>query len=64
MVKVGSAPHPMEEKHYIEWIQIVADGNCISRYLNPGEPPEALFKVQAGHVTATAYCNLHGLWKA
>ncbi len=27
-VKVGSIPHPMEEKHYIEWIEIVAGGKA------------------------------------
>ena len=25
-VKVGSVPHPMEEGHYIEWIELMADG--------------------------------------
>jgi superoxide reductase len=63
-IKVGSVAHPMEEKHYIEWIEIIADGKAYRQFLNPGEPPEALFKITANEVTAREYCNLHGLWKA
>jgi superoxide reductase len=63
-VKVGSVPHPMEEKHYIEWIEIIADGEAYRYFLKPGEAPEATFKIAAGQVTAREYCNLHGLWKA
>ena len=62
-VKVGSVPHPMEEKHYIEWIELIADGKVYRQFLNPGNPPEALFMIEAGQVTAREYCNLHGLWK-
>jgi superoxide reductase len=63
-VKVGSVAHPMEEKHYIEWIEIIADGKAYRQFLNPGEAPEAVFPIQATQVTAREYCNLHGLWKA
>lgn len=62
-VKVGSVPHPMEESHYIEWIQIIADGKAYRQFLKPGEAPEAFFKVDAEKVTAREYCNVHGLWK-
>ena len=64
-VKVGAAAHPMEEKHYIEWIEIVAGDRVCSQFLNPGDAPEATFKIEAdiGNVTARAYCNLHGHWK-
>lgn len=62
-VKVGSVPHPMEEKHYIEWIEIIADGKTYRRYLKPGEPAEAVFCIDAAAITAREYCNLHGLWK-
>jgi superoxide reductase len=62
-VTVGSVPHPMEEKHFIEWIEIIADGKAYRQFLNPGEAPEAVFPIQADQVTAREYCNLHGLWK-
>ena len=63
-VKVGSVPHPMEEKHYIEWIEIIADGKAYRQFLKPGEKPEAIFCIDAVQVTAREYCNIHGLWKA
>jgi superoxide reductase len=63
-VKVGSAPHPMEEKHYIEWVQIMADGKSYRQFLSPGQAPEAMFDVTAAAVSAREYCNIHGLWKA
>jgi superoxide reductase len=63
LVKVGSAPHPMEEKHYIEWIELMADGKAYRQFLKPGDKPEAFFEIKAGSVTAREYCNLHGLWK-
>jgi superoxide reductase len=64
-VKIGAAAHPMEEKHFIEWIELIAGGEILSRkYLQPGENPEAVFSVEAGEVTARAYCNLHGFWKS
>jgi superoxide reductase len=62
-VKVGSIPHPMEEKHYIEWIEIIADGRAYRQFLNQGQTPEAIFNVKADNVIAREYCNLHGLWK-
>ena len=63
-VKVGEVPHPMEEKHWIEWVEIIADGKTYRQYLNPGETPEATFSVTADQITAREYCNIHGLWKA
>jgi superoxide reductase len=63
-VKVGSVAHPMEEEHYIEWIEILADGVAYRKFLNPGEAPEAEFRVQAGSITAREHCNVHGLWKS
>jgi len=63
-VKVGSVAHPMEEKHYIEWIEVIAGGQAYRKFLNPGEAPEATFELQAEQVTVREYCNLHGLWKA
>ncbi len=63
-VKVGSVAHPMEEKHYIEWIEIISDGKVYRQFLKPGDTPEATFDIDALQVTAREYCNLHGLWKA
>jgi len=62
-VKVGSVPHPMMDEHYIEWIELIADGRAYRQFLNPGDEPEAVFKVEAQSITAREYCNLHGLWK-
>ena len=63
-VTVGSVAHPMEEKHWIEWIELVADGAAYRQFLDAGQAPEAVFLLDAKDVTARAYCNLHGLWKA
>jgi superoxide reductase len=62
-VTVGSVPHPMEDKHFIEWVQIMAGGNAYRIFLKPGGAPEAVFKAGIGDVTAREYCNVHGLWK-
>jgi superoxide reductase len=63
-VTVGSTLHPMEEKHYIEWIQILTDdGASYRKFLEPGENPGAEFPVSAGKIKAREYCNIHGLWK-
>jgi superoxide reductase len=63
-VKVGEVPHPMEEKHYIEWVELItSDGRLYRRWLCPSEAPEATFNVKADQVTAREYCNLHGHWK-
>jgi superoxide reductase len=63
-IKVGSVPHPMEQAHYIEWIEVIADGKSYRQFLSPGEAPEATFAIKAEKVVAREYCNLHGLWKA
>ncbi len=62
-VKLGSIAHPMEGKHYIEWIEITVGEKSYKKFLNPGDAPEAEFCIDAAEVTARAYCNLHGLWK-
>lgn len=63
-VKVGEVAHPMEESHFIQWIEIIADGKICRQFLNPGDAPEAEFKVTADQIVAREYCNLHGHWKA
>ncbi|MHC4169547.1 MAG: desulfoferrodoxin [Planctomycetota bacterium] len=62
-VKVGSVPHPMLEEHFIEWIELLADGKAYRQFLEPGGEPEAVFGVQADSVSAREHCNVHGLWK-
>ena len=62
-VTVGSVEHPMEEKHYIEFIEVITDNDVYRTYLKPGEKPAATFHITGSAVTARAYCNLHGLWK-
>lgn len=63
LIKIGSLEHPMEEKHYIEWIELQTHSNVYKKYLKPGEKPEAVFKTNEDIVCARAYCNIHGLWK-
>ncbi len=62
-VKVGSVEHPMEENHYIQWIELIANGISFRKFLKPGEKPEAEFKVKAENLEAREHCNLHGLWR-
>ncbi|MFH1317163.1 MAG: desulfoferrodoxin [Candidatus Woesearchaeota archaeon] len=63
-VKVGSIPHPMEDKHYISIIQVLKDGKVVfCKKLMPGQEPEAEFQMDdTENLTAREYCNLHGLW--
>jgi len=64
IVKVGSVPHPMEESHYIMWIEVISGDKYCRKFLNPGDKPEAEFEVKAENVIAREYCNVHGLWKS
>ncbi len=63
-VKIGSVPHPMEQNHYIEWVEIIADGGVCRKFLKPGDMPEAEFEIKAEKIEAREYCNVHGLWKS
>ena len=62
IVKVGSVPHPMEETHYLEWVDIRTGENVYVRSFKPGEKPETEFCIADTNVKARAYCNVHGLW--
>ena len=64
LVKVGSVDHPMEDKHYIVYVEICADGIIMRKYLKPGNSPEVFFKTDAKNIQAWEYCNLHGLWRS
>jgi len=62
-VSVGSVVHPMQDDHYIEWIELIADGIACRKFLKPGDAPAATFCIKADKVSAREFCNLHGLWK-
>ncbi|MBU0686251.1 MAG: desulfoferrodoxin [Candidatus Margulisbacteria bacterium] len=64
LVKVGAVPHPMEDKHYIEWVAVEKDGKVLRAFLKPGDKPEAEFPVSADGGIAREYCSVHGLWSA
>ncbi|MGB9553369.1 MAG: desulfoferrodoxin [bacterium] len=64
LIKVGSIPHPMEEKHYIEWIEAFRkDGQVWRVFLKPGNAPEAKIEWSMDELLEVReYCNIHGLW--
>ena len=63
-VTIGKAAlHPMEEKHYIQWIEILDGDKACRQFLKPGDPPEAMFEKAGGNAVAREFCNIHGLWK-
>jgi superoxide reductase len=61
-VKVGEIAHPMEEEHFIEWIEAIVGGRACRKFLNPGDSPEAEFEVNGDDIIVRAYCSVHGLW--
>ncbi|MBN1257329.1 MAG: desulfoferrodoxin [Planctomycetes bacterium] len=62
-IKVGSNPHPMEEKHYIQWIDVIVDNKAYRQFLKPGQAPEVIFPITDKNIIVREYCNVHGLWK-
>ncbi len=65
LVRIGqNQDHPMNEEHYIEWIQLIADDISYRKFLKPGDKPEAEFDITAGKIDAREFCNVHGLWKS
>lgn len=63
-VKVGSVEHPMQDNHYIEWIELVEENKIQRVHLKPGDKPEAVFYTDCKNVYAREYCNLHGHWSS
>jgi superoxide reductase len=67
MVKVGSIPHPMEEYHYIEWIEIIIGDNIYRKHLSPGSNPQARFNLSEDDlkegIIAREFCTVHGMWQ-
>ncbi len=64
LIKVGEIEHPMEETHFIEWIELIVDDRVDKQFLHPGEKPETEFNITPKKYVARAYCNVHGLWKS
>lgn len=64
IIKIGSVAHPMDEDHYIEWIELITDKKVFRKNLKPGDAPVAKFSVSEDSVSARAYCNIHGLWQS
>jgi len=65
LVKVGqNQDHPMLKGHYIQWIQVIADGASYRKFLKPGDKPQAEFEIRTDKVEARENCNIHGLWKS
>lgn len=62
-VKVGSVAHPMDDNHYIQWIEVIDGDKVMRQMLKPGGAPQATFCVKSDKVVAREYCNLHGQWK-
>jgi len=65
-VKVGELAHPMEEKHWVQWVELVGDNFSCTHFLRPGDAPEVEFACGSAcgdKLTVRAYCNLHGHWK-
>lgn len=64
IVRIGEVAHPMISEHYIEWIEVITEHRVYRKYLEPGNDPQAEFFLEAEHITARAYCNVHGLWQS
>ena len=63
-IKIGEEEHPMEDSHYIEWIEInTAGGKSGKKFLKPNERPSADFYTRIEATKIRAYCNIHGLWE-
>jgi superoxide reductase len=64
IIKVGDIPHPMEEEHFIEWIEISTEKGFSKKFLKAKDEPIAKFPIKSDKIKARIYCNLHGLWKS
>ena len=65
-ISVGAVDHPMTEEHLIQVIVLLYGKRIYTFKLEPGDEPKVRCKIKDITVplTAYAYCNLHGLWKA
>jgi len=63
-VRIGRPLHPMTPEHRILWIEAITGGMEVRRFLRPGNPPEATFRIAAEGLCVRAYCSRHGLWRS
>ena len=64
-VKIGEVPHPMEEDHCIEWVELITDNGVYRKVFKPGDTPDAEFKINIedlNQISAREYCSIHSLW--
>ena len=63
IVKVGEIPHPMEEEHFIEWVEVIfQSGRDCKFFLKPGDKPQVEILTDEKIAKVREYCNIHGLW--
>jgi len=63
-IKIGETSHPMEESHYIEWVEIkTKDGKIGKKFLSPNDSTEMELHTKESIIEIRAFCNVHGLWK-
>jgi len=63
IVKVGSVAHPMQEDHYIQWIELLGEHEILRHELFPGQNPQTEFPKIDKPLSVRIYCNLHELWE-
>ncbi|MBN2444999.1 MAG: hypothetical protein JXJ04_26830 [Spirochaetales bacterium] len=68
-IKVGSTPHPMQEDHWIQWIDIYINKKFSARYMMFPQSLQATIGIhiksnQTGTLQAIEHCNKHGSWMA
>lgn len=64
-VRVGSVLHPMNDDHYIMFIETISEdrNHVYLEYLHPGQEPKMLLEKKIGKTLAREFCNIHGLWE-
>ena len=64
-IKVGSIPHPMENEHYIMFMEAISkDKNrMLLQYLYPNDEPKTVIRDIQEVENALEVCNIHGLWE-
>ena len=66
-IAVGEVQHPMDDNHFIQFVELIVGGERYIKHFKPGDVPEATFTVDmdllsANKPIAREFCNLHGLW--